>query len=268
MSIANLPAIGLGTYGYESESACLENVERALHLGYRHLDTAQKYGSERQVGEAMARSPVPREEVYLATKVAETNLAHEDVLETTHASLDRLGVNFVDLLYVHWPSVTYDAEETLTAFNDLLAKGKTRHVGLGNVSPPLFEEALDILDEPPVAIQVEMHPLLQQDELLSLAQKHNVSLVAYCPLMRGEAFDTPKLKTIADEAGLTVAELCLAWLADKPSVVPIPKSSGEAHLRENLEAVEIDLDSQTVAAVDAIEREQRVVDPPKGPWNW
>jgi len=262
-----LPPIGLGTLWYETPAECVENVETALEMGYRHLDTAQKYENEREVGEAIERSSVPREDVFLATKVAESNLAYDDVIETAHASLDRLGVDAVDMLYVHWPAVTYDAEETLSAFNELLGEGAMRYVGLGNATPELFEEAVDILDEPPLAAQVEMHPLLPQDDLRACVREHDAYLVAYCPLMRGDVFEVPDLVSIAADAGITPAQLSLAWLCSKPDVIPIPKATGEAHLRENLAAADIDLDEATIEAVDAIDEERRILDAEKGPWN-
>lgn len=264
-----IPTPGLGTMRFANSSEAVRSVETALDLGYRHIDTAQKYGTEGDVGEALANSDVPREDVVLATKVEEDNLAYDDVLRTTDESLDRLGVDDVDLLYVHWPAVTYDAEDTLAAFNDLLAAEKTRAVGLGNFTPDLVDEAREHLDEPPVAIQVEMHPYLQQEAIQAYAREHDVTLVAYCPVMRGEIFDKPEFVEIAADAGLGVVELSLAWLSSKPNVVPIPKASSEAHLRENLEATTRQLDDDVIDRVDAIDDEHRVVDPPeKGPWNW
>lgn len=254
---------------YETSAECVENIESALEMGYRHVDSAQKYENERAVGTGIDRSSVSRQDVLLATKVAESNLAHDDVLETTERSLDRLGVETVDLLYVHWPAITYDPEGTLEAFNELVADGVTRHVGLANFSPALLDEALEILDVPPLAVQVEMHPLCQQRELRSYAREHGMYLVAYCPLMRGEILDVPELRELADEAGLSVPRLSLAWLYSKDRVRPIPKATGKSHLRENAEAATVDLDDAIVDRIDAIDRTRRVVDPPeKGPWNW
>lgn len=264
-----LPKPGLGTMRYDSPEDCVRSVEAALEMGYRHVDTAQKYENERQVGQAIARSSVPREEITLATKIEETNLAYDDVLRTANESLGRLGVEAVDVLYVHWPYPTYDAEETLAAFDELVDRGKTRHVAVANFTPELLGEARETLDAPLFANQVEMHPLLPQTELHEYAIEHDTYLVAYCPLMRGEIFDVPELREIAADVGLSVAQLSLAWLCSKENVVPIPKATGEAHLRENFEACAIELDDDTVARIDAIDREHRVVDPPeKGPWNW
>lgn len=269
MSADLVPEPGLGTMRYETAEECTQSVETALELGYRHIDTAQKYENERAVGKGIENSNVPRNDVFLATKIAESNLASGDVLETAAASLDRLGVDTVDLLYVHWPAVTYEPQETLEAFEQLVADEITRYVGLANFSPALLDEAREILDEPPIAVQVEMHPLCQQREIRAYVRDHDMQLVAYCPLIRGELFDQPELRELADEAGLSVPELNLAWLSSKDQVTAIPKATGEAHLRMNAEATTIDLPDKITDRLDAIDRTQRVVDPPeKGPWNW
>lgn len=269
MPSASIPQIGLGTWNYDTPAQCRQNVTEALELGYRHLDTAQKYENEQAVGDAIAASPVSRDDLFLATKIAESNLEPAAVHETARESLDRLGVDAVDMLYVHWPAITYDPSETLAAFNELVADGLTRHVGLGNFSPALINEASEILDEPPLAVQVEMHPRCQQPDLREYVRDHDMYLVAYCPLMRGGVFDDAELQAIASDAGVSVAQLCLAWLNSKDRVVPIPKASGEAHLRENIESVDVELDPEILDRIDGLEGTQRVVDPPeKGPWNW
>lgn len=251
---------------YDTSEDCVESVRMALEMGYRHVDSAQKYENEEAVGEGIARSSVPREDITLATKIHEDNLAYDDVLRTTDESLERLGVDAVDVLYVHWPANAYEAEETLAAFDEVLEAGKTRHVGLANFSPALLDEARELLDEPVFAVQVEMHPLLQQEELLAYARDHDMYLVAYCPLMRGQIFDVEEVRAIAEDAGVSVAQLSLAWLRSKDDVRPIPKATGEGHLRENFAANEIELDEETIERIEAIDREHRVVDVDKGPW--
>lgn len=268
-----LPTPGLGTMEITDPDTGSEAIARAIDIGYRHIDTAQKYENERIVGEAIARADVPREELFVATKVDETNLAHDDVVETTRESLDRLGLDAVDVLYIHWPSITgpqdrYDPDETIPAFNELLDEGAFRHVGVGNFSIELIEEARDRFDAPIVANQIEMHPLLHQDELVAYAQDHDMYVVAYCPMMRGGVTEEPELVEIAEKHEATPGQVSLAWLMSKDNVVPIPKSSGE-HLLENFRARDLELDSEDVAKIDAIDREKRHVDTnQKGPWNW
>jgi len=259
--------IGFGTYQITDRDACVRAVETALETGYRHLDTAQMYDNEAYVGEGLAASSVDRDEVFVATKLNYGNLAAEDVLETGRASIDRLGVDAVDLLYVHWPIETYDVDETLPALAELVDEGLVRNVGLSNFTPDLLEEAIDRLDVPLFAHQVEMHPLQQQERHQELAVEGDYHLVAYSPLARGDVFDVPELVDVAEKHDATPAQVSLAWLLDKENVVPIPKSETPEHIRENFTALELELDDEDVATIDGIDREERLVDFPAAPWN-
>ena len=262
--MTEIPSPGLGTSGNDDHEQCAETVETAVEMGYRHVDTAQMYDNEAAVGEGVAAADVDREDVFLATKVHPENLAADDVRATADESLDRLGVDHVDLLYVHWPMHAYDPETTLPAFDDLRDAGTTRHVAVSNFTPELLDEAREILDAPVVANQVELHPLLQQDDLRAYASEHDVTLVAYAPILRGEADDVPELRDVAEKHDATPTQVSLAWLHAK-DVVPIPKATGERHLRENFETP--DLDAEDVAKIDAIDRERRLIDPDEAPWN-
>jgi 2,5-diketo-D-gluconate reductase B len=261
-----LPDIGLGTYRNTDPRECTETVRDALELGYRHVDTAEGYHNEEYVGDGLAGAELPRNEVVVATKVSADNLASDDVHEHARASVDRLGVDVIDLLYVHWPLGAYDPEDTLRAFDELRDDGLIRHVGLSNFTPDLLDEARDHLDAPIAVHQVEMHPLLQQDELVAYARNHDHVLVAYSPIARGEVFEEPTIRRIAEKHDVTPAQVSLAWLAGKENVVAVPKATG-AHLAENLAAVDVDLDDEDVAAIEAIDREERVVDIDRAPWN-
>ena len=157
MAVDSLPELGLGTYDIDDHETCVESVETALDCGYRHLDTAEGYENERAVGEGLEAADVDREDVFLATKVSSENLARGDVLEHARASADRLGVETLDLLYVHWPIRAYDPEETLPALDELHDEGLVRHVGLSNFLPGQLDEALDRLEAPLFAHQVECH---------------------------------------------------------------------------------------------------------------
>jgi 2,5-diketo-D-gluconate reductase B len=265
--VNELPRVGLGTYDNTDPEQCATIVETALETGYRHLDTAQEYDNEAAVGDGVARADVDREEVFLATKVWDDSLAHDDVLATTEESLERLGVDAVDLLYVHWPRDTYDPEETLSAFDELRDEGTIDHVGLSNFTPALLDEARDHLDAPIFAHQVEMHPLLQQEELQEYAREHDHWLVAYAPVARGKVTEVDEIRDVAEKHGVTPYQVSLAWLTEKENVAAIPKTSSEEHLRDNFEARNVDLDDDDVAAIDGIEREERLIDPDDAPWN-
>jgi 2,5-diketo-D-gluconate reductase B len=274
MTSQRLPSPGLGTSGNDDPDECAATVERALEVGYRHLDTAQMYDNEAAVGEGLHRATadagpadgVPREEILVASKVHPDNLAHEDVLTATDESRERLGVETIDLMYVHWPTSAYDPEATLPAFDELRDAGKIRHVGVSNFTPELLDEARDILDAPIVAHQVEMHPYHPQEELVDYAQRHGHALVAYSPLAQGEVLDDPVLQEIAEDYDATPAQVTLAWHHAKDHVVPIPKGRGD-HVDENYAAVEIDLDEDDLARIDAIDRHERLIDPDAAAWN-
>lgn len=264
-TLSDMPVLGLGTWQNTDPNQCAESVATALNMGYRHVDTAQAYGNEEAVGRGIADSAVPRDEVFLATKVWLDNLAHDDVLQTARASLDRLGVEYVDLLYVHWPSRTYDPERTLAAFDQLYEEGVTRHVGVSNFTPDLLEQAVETSDAPLLANQVEMHPLLPQREIRDAAAEHDVHVVAYSPLARGAVFDVPEIRSVADEYDASPAQVSLAWLRAK-GVAAIPKATGERHLRDNWESLDIELDDADVERLDAIGTTERQVDPAFAPW--
>jgi len=266
MTVDSVPAFGLGTSGNDEHEACAETVATALEIGYRHVDTAQMYGNEAAVGDGIDRAPVDREDVFVATKVHPQNLAREDVLATAEESLDRLGLESVDLLYVHWPTGAYDPEETLPAFDELHDRGLTERVGVSNFTPELLAEAREILDAPIAANQVECHPFLQQEALRADARDHGYALVAYAPLGRGAILDEPVLVEIAEKHGCSPAQVSLAWLAAQESVVPIPKSGG-AHLEENWAAREIELDPEDHDRIAGIDREFRRFDPDDAAWN-
>ncbi|GGL53937.1 aldo/keto reductase [Halocalculus aciditolerans] len=263
--MARIHDLGLGTYQNTDPDECADAVSTALDVGYRHVDTAQMYDNEAAVGRGIAESTVPREDVFLATKLDTDNLAYDDVIESTAASLDRLGVDSVDLLYVHWPLDSYDPEETLAALDDLRDDGVIDHVGLSNFTLDLLDEARDHLDSPIFAHQVEMHPLLQQEELREYARTHDHHLVAYCPIARNQVEGVPELEAVARKHGATEAQVALAWLREK-NVTAIPKASSEAHIRENYESLDIDLDADDVDEIDGIEAEERIVDFDGTPW--
>lgn len=249
-----LPEIGLGTMGIEDP----DTIARAIELGYRHLDTAQIYENEGVVGEGIARADVSREELTVATKVWADDLAPADVRSSTEASLDRLGLDSVELLYVHRPIEAYDPEETLPAFDSLREEGLIEHVGLSNFSIDQLEEAREILAGPIAAHQVEMHPLYGQRELLEYARTARHTLIAYSPLAQGEVFDDPVLEEIAAEHGASEAQVSLAWLAGTEGVVAIPKASSEEHLAANLAAAGLELTRAERERIEAIDEGEKL----------
>ena len=262
---SGMPMLGLGTWQNEDPEQCTESVKTAIDMGYRHVDTAQAYGNEESVGEGIAQADVSREDVFLATKVWTDQLSHDDVLDSTAESLDKLGVESVELLYTHWPADEYDPEDTLPAFAELKSQGKIDHIGVSNFEPEHLDAAQDAIDEPIFANQVECHPLLPQEELREYTEEHDIELVAYSPLARGEVFEVDELTEIAEKHGASAAQVSLAWLREK-GVTTIPKATGEEHIRDNWDSLGVELDTEDVEKIDGISRQERKVDPDFAPW--
>jgi len=266
--MSQLPAIGLGTWQNTDPDDCRESVRTALDAGYRHVDTAQYYGNEALVGEGIEAADVAREDIIVATKVhaEKFGLAHDEVIEGLNASLDRLGLDSLDVLYVHWPVGNYDPAETMPAFDELRERGLIDHVGLSNFSVELLDEAREHLDSPLFAHQVEMHPLLPQEDLVEHAQTNDYNLVAYSPLARGNVFDIPEVESVATKHDVSPAQVSLAWLRSKDNVHAIPKASSASHIRDNLASLELELDDEDIERIDAIDRTERYVERDGAPW--
>ncbi|AUX10844.1 2,5-diketo-D-gluconate reductase B [Halalkaliarchaeum desulfuricum] len=259
--------LGYGTYKLEDPEECAAAVAHAIDVGYRHIDTAQGYDNEASVADGIERSGVDRDELFVATKLSTDNLGYDDVIETATESRERLRVETIDLLYVHWPIRTYDPDETLPALDRLVEEGVIEHVGLSNFRPDQLEAAIDRLESSVFAHQVECHPLLQQRELREIAVEDDHWLVAYSPIARNRVAENDTLREIADEYDASPAQVSLAWLLSKENVAPIPKAASFDHIEENWAARELDLDHDALARIDAIETEERIVDFEQAPWN-
>ncbi len=262
---SGMPMLGLGTWQNTDPEQCAASVRTALETGYRHVDTAQMYDNEAAVGEGIAAADVDREEVFLATKVHPYNLAYDDVLATVRESLDRLGVEYLDLLYVHWPSGAYDPGETFPAFDELAEEGLIERVGVSNFLPEQLDAAREALDAPIFANQVELHPLLPQQEVREYCESAGIEVVAYSPLARGEVFEVPEIRDVADAHDASPARVSLAWLRGK-GVTAIPKATGADHVRDNWRSLSLSLADEEVARIDGVERRHRCVDPGFAPW--
>lgn len=262
-----IPRIGLGTWKNKEKRACENAVEAALEAGYRHIDTAQIYGNEAAVGEGIERASVPREDIFLATKVWISELSSQDVLASTEESLAKLGTEYVDLLYVHWPARAYDPKETLDAFDELYDDGVIRRVGVSNFEPHHIDDARQHLDAPVFANQVECHPFLQQDELREYAAAESVELVAYSPLARSDVIGAEPLTEIAERHDASEPQVALAWLREK-GVTAIPKATSVEHIRDNWESLTLALSDDEITTIDSIARETRKVNPDFGPESW
>ncbi|QGA80501.1 2,5-diketo-D-gluconate reductase B [Candidatus Nanohalobium constans] len=264
--MSSIPKLGLGTWQNTESDECAKSVQTALEIGYKHIDTAQVYENEEHVGKGIKEADIDRDDFFLASKVWIDQLSEENVVPSMEESLEKLGVDKVDLMYIHWPSGDYQPEETLEAMQELVEKGMAKNIGVSNFTPEQVDEAMGIAGEDIIANQVEMHPLLQQEELLEKCREHDITLVAYSPLARGKVFDIPELNEIADKHGVSEAQVSLAWLMQKDGVVAIPKASSEEHIRDNHEAQDLELDEEDVEKIESIDREEREVDPGFAPW--
>ena len=244
-----VPSLGLGTYRLTGE-ACTEAVERALSMGYRHVDTAQMYGNEAEVGRGIENSGVGRGELFLTTKVWPGDYEHDRVIEKTRGSLKKLRTDHVDLLLMHWPGDGVPLGETLGAMRELQEEGAVKHVGVSNFSPSLAEEAAEHVDV--FCNQVEYHVYRDQDALLQQASEMDYLLVAYRPLSRGNVENDATLREIGEAHGKTAAQVALRWLVQQEKVSAIPKSTGEDHLRANLDVFDFGLSDEEMGRVSSL----------------
>ncbi|WP_276302082.1 aldo/keto reductase [Halorussus lipolyticus] len=263
-----MPMLGLGTYQMDEYDECVEAVRQAIQMGYRHIDTAEGYDNETAVGDAIVEAEIGRDDLFLATKVSPDNLDYDHVLTSAEEGLERLGVDSVDLLYVHWPTGEYEATDTMEAFSELREEGLIGEIGVSNFTVELLEEAIEAADEPIFANQVEMHPLLPQKNLRQFCAQDDVDveLVAYSPIARGDVSDVDELQEVAEKHDATPQQISLAWLREK-EVTAIPKATSEEHLRENWLSLGVELDDEDIGKIDSIDERRRIVDPDEAPWN-
>jgi diketogulonate reductase-like aldo/keto reductase len=263
--------LGYGTYEVSldrmGKEAYVDVLETVLDSGYRHLDTAEVYDTEPHVAAAIDRSDLTRDDVFVATKVSWENLAYEDLVDTAGESRETLGVDAIDLLYVHVPYDTYDPEETTAALDHLVDTGVVDRIGLSNFTPELARQAIDHLDTPVFAHQVECHPLLQQDDLRQLAVDDGHWLVGFSPYIKGFVREIEELNEIADKHGTTPFRVSLAWLLSKQNVAVLSHSTTPAHIRTNSRWPSFDLDDEDLALIEGIDRKFRAWDGRIDPWN-
>jgi len=249
---AKIPAIGLGTWELRGR-ACARLVEQALRLGYRHIDTAQAYDNEREVGEALRASGVPRNEVFVTTKIWTSHFAPHDLERSTRESLNKLRLAEVDLLLLHWPNPRVPLSETLEALARVRKLGMTRHIGVSNFTVGLMEEAIEKCPAPLVCNQVEYHPYLDQTKVREACARHDLALVAYSPIAKGRVRNDEALARIGRAHGKSAAQTCLRWLVQQ-QVSAIPRTSRLERLSENLEIFDFELSEAEMAEISAMAR--------------
>ena len=256
---AEIPAIGFGT---SSLGDCGEIVATALNLGYRHIDTAWKYGTERGVAEGMRASGVPRSEIFLTTKVSHEFLRAADFARSVDESLKNLDVDFVDLLLVHWPNPQIPLSDPMPALARAKRQGLTRHIGVANFNIAMLDEAIRLCPEPLVNLQAEYHAHLDQTKLTEACRRRGLIFTAYCPLGRGRLLRDPVLAEIAARKGRPLAQIALRWLVQQGNIIPIPRSSNAGRMAENLGVFDFALTEEEMKRIAALKRpDGRIADP-------
>jgi diketogulonate reductase-like aldo/keto reductase len=241
-----MPVIGLGTWEITGPG-CVDSVVTALGMGYRHIDTAQIYGNEKEVGLGIMYSGVKREEIFLTTKIATTNLTKQRIRITARQSLDRLGTDYVDLLLIHWPTEDMNLDECLATMFELKEKGMVRNVGVSNFDPLLFMRAIEI--GPLLTNQIKFTPYNEQFSNLKVAIKYDKIITAYSPLARGGIANDVNLQKIGEKYGKTASQVTLRWLIQLKNVSVIPKASTEKHQKENLDIFDFELSGEDMEKI-------------------
>lgn len=263
-----IPALGFGTWKLDGED-CLRATRCALEIGYRHIDTAQIYGNESEVGTAIKTSGISRDDIFLTTKIWKDNLRDGDLQNSVTESLRRLQTDYVDLLLIHWPHQAVPLDEQLRALQDVQKSGKARLIGVSNFPVALMREAVEECGVRIANNQVEYHPFLSQKPVLDYIRRHDMFLTAYSPLARGRVSDHPVLNEIASVHGSNAGQITLRWLIQQGHIAAIPKASGEAHIRANFDIFDFALSAEEMDKISALARpDGRMVNPADGPvWD-
>jgi len=263
-----IPALGFGTSPLTG-GLSTDTVLAALKAGYRHIDTARKYGTERAVGEALQVAGVPRNDIFLTTKVSHENLRAGDFAKSVDESLAALGVDYVDLLLVHWPNPEITLAETMPALAKAKRQRLARHIGVANFNIALLDQAIKLCPEPLAALQAEYHPYLDQSKLLAAVRQHKLVFIAYCPLARGRLFGDTVLAEIAEKRGRSIAQIALRWLLQQ-NVAAIPFSSKPQRIADNFNVFDFTLTDDEMKRVAALKRSDGRVANPAGrvPGGW
>lgn len=259
---ALIPAIGFGTSGIGSD--CGPLVADALRLGYRHIDTAQKYGTERGVGEGIRASGIARSEIFLTTKVSHEYLRPDDFHRSAEGCLKALGVGYVDLLLVHWPNAEIPLAGTMTALARTKREGLARHVGVANFNLAMLDDAIRLCPEPIANLQTEFHPYINPVKVHAGCRQRGIALTGYCPLGRGQLLDDPILGAIAAAKGKSPAQIALRWALQHDGVAPLPRSSNRGRIAENLAVFDFELTGDEMARISALKRPGGKIADPKG----
>jgi len=256
-----IPQLGLGTYQLTGDT-CRKAVAKALDVGYRHIDTASRYGNQKEIGEELANASVKREEVFITSKVWRDSVSADAVREACVKTLEQLDTDYLDLYLIHWPVEDIPVAETLTAMQALQDDDLIKAIGVSNFTIELLEEVLET-DVTVVNNQVEFHPTLHQSRLKEFCDENDITITAYSPLAQGKDIRLDLIQHIAKKHDRSGAQVVLNWLKEK-GLVAIPRSKHPDHIEDNFKTLEWQLDDEDVAAIDDIGRFERVINPEFG----
>lgn len=257
----DIPKIGFGTWQLTGDT-CIESVKTALAVGYRHIDTAEIYQNEEEVGTAIKQSGIPRDQLWITSKAWQNELTYDRVIKACEISLRKLQTDYIDLYLLHWPDKYLNMEEIFKAFKDLKDQGKIKYFGISNCTPHHikdFKEITNKLNLPIYTNQVEFHPLFYQKELLEFCNQNNIKITAYSPLAQGDVFKNETLKEIANKYNKNPGQIALKWMIQKEIIV-IPRSSKEDHIKNNFE-IDFELSEEDINKIDSIKIHERLIEP-------
>lgn len=253
-----IPCIGFGTWQTPDGETAINSVKAALKAGYRHIDTAACYGNEASVGQAIKESGVPREEIFVTSKVWNTERGYEKTLAAFETTMAKLDLDYVDLYLIHWPAAANQFEnwkeinaQTWRALEELYIKGKVKAIGVSNFLPHHLEALLEGAKVVPMVNQIEYHPGFMQAESVAFCKAHNILVEAWSPLGTGNVLNNETLIMMAQKYSKTVAQICIRWVLQH-GLLPLPKSITESRIIENTEVFDFELKEEDMAIIDAI----------------
>jgi 2,5-diketo-D-gluconate reductase A len=251
-----IPQLGFGVFQIKPEET-VKATTSALEIGYRHIDTAQMYGNEREVGIAVRESGIPREEVFVTSKLNNNRLERDDILRSFDTSLSELGFDYLDLFLIHWPlPAVADYVARWKVMEEIYAGGRVKAIGVSNFQPNHLRDLFGATDVRPAVNQIEAHPFLTQDELRAFGADHEIVTEAWAPIARGKVNDDPVIAGIAGQVGKTPAQVTLRWHIQRGDVV-FPKSVTRSRVEENFDIFDFELDESAMTAISALNRDQR-----------
>ncbi|MBD8605862.1 aldo/keto reductase [Aeromicrobium fastidiosum] len=253
----SIPQLGFGVFQIDPDET-KDATLQALEVGYRHIDTAQMYGNEKGVGEAIAESGIARDEIFVTSKLNNGFHAHDDALEAFDGTMDKLGLEKVDLFLIHWPlpGIDVDFVETWKALEEIYATGRARSIGVSNFQPSHIRRLVQETNVVPAVNQIEVHPFLTQDDVRAVNTEHGIATEAWSPIAKGIVLDNPVIQGIATEHGKTTAQVVLRWHVQRGDIV-FPKSVTRSRVEENFDIFDFELSDSEVGFISALNKDER-----------